>query len=260
MRKATVSKNGFTRRHYSILIIVAFILIALAAVLLVWTYIAQIKAIELRYAEIQAKLADWELFIASLENKWLLILILFLLYALKCFISVIPLSALFIISGMVFSVQYATAINIVGVALLVSIKFLWGDKFGGGSVSKIISRSKITREFLKLEGEGNPLMLFLARLVPFMPVNTVSRLYGASEIKYDKYLLLSLLGFAPRILSFSVLGNNVFDPFSVGFFVPIIVMLFLSGVSILLFDFTLGLFRKRRRLNGTNNGERNNDI
>jgi len=236
------------------------ILIALAVFLLIWSVIAQIEVIELRYAEMQAMLAEWEYFIASLENKWLLILVLFLLYSLKCFVSVIPLSALFIISGMVFNVQYATAINIIGVAILVSIKFLWGDKFGGGSVSRVISRSGFVKDFLKLEGSGNPWMLFLARLVPFAPVNTVSRLYGASEIQYDKYLLLSLLGFAPRILSFSVLGNNVFDPFSVGFFGPIIIMLFLSGISILILDFALGLFGKRRRLSEIDKEERNNVI
>ncbi|HOD01819.1 MAG: SNARE associated Golgi protein [Firmicutes bacterium ADurb.Bin300] len=260
MRKSTVLKNDFRRRHYSVLIILALILIALAVFLLIWSVIAQIEVIELRYAEMQAMLAEWEYFIASLENKWLLILVLFLLYSLKCFVSVIPLSALFIISGMVFNVQYATAINIIGVAILVSIKFLWGDKFGGGSVSRVISRSGFVKDFLKLEGSGNPWMLFLARLVPFAPVNTVSRLYGASEIQYDKYLLLSLLGFAPRILSFSVLGNNVFDPFSVGFFGPIIIMLFLSGISILILDFALGLFGKRRRLSEIDKEERNNVI
>jgi uncharacterized membrane protein YdjX (TVP38/TMEM64 family) len=260
VRKSTVLKNDFRRRHYSVLIILALILIALAVFLLIWSVIAQIEVIELRYAEMQAMLAEWEYFIASLENKWLLILVLFLLYSLKCFVSVIPLSALFIISGMVFNVQYATAINIIGVAILVSIKFLWGDKFGGGSVSRVISRSGFVKDFLKLEGSGNPWMLFLARLVPFAPVNTVSRLYGASEIQYDKYLLLSLLGFAPRILSFSVLGNNVFDPFSVGFFGPIIIMLFLSGISILILDFALGLFGKRRRLSEIDKEERNNVI
>ncbi len=260
MRKSTALNKGFRRRHYRILIIVALILVALAVFLLIWSAIAQIEAIELRYAKMQAMFAQWEIFIASLENKWLLILVLFLLYSLKCFVPIIPLSALFIISGMVFNVQYATAINIVGVAILVSIKYLWGDKFGGGGLSRFISRSDFVKDFMKLEGSGNPWMLFLARLVPFAPVNTVSRLYGASEIQYDKYLLLSLLGFAPRILSFSVLGNNVFDPFSVGFLGPIIIMLFLSGISILILDFALGLFGKRRRLSEIDKEERDSVI
>ncbi|HZJ75166.1 MAG TPA: VTT domain-containing protein [Clostridia bacterium] len=235
------------KRHFNILIIVALILISLSVFLFIWAYIAQIDSIKVHYREFQTQLTQWQLFIASLENKWLLILVIFLLYALKSFIIIIPLSTLFIISGMVFDVQYATAINIVGVTILVSIKFFWGNKFGGGNASKLISRIKILKELMKLEHSGNPFILFIARFVPFVPVNTISRLYGTSEINYDKYLLISLLGFSPRILSLSVLGNHVFDPFSVGFFGPIIIMLFLSGVSMLILNFTLTFFRKEAK-------------
>ncbi|HZK21839.1 MAG TPA: VTT domain-containing protein [Oscillospiraceae bacterium] len=246
MEKKTLDKTAPKKKRLNMLIIAALILISLAIVLFIWTYIAQIDAIKMHYAELQTKLTQAQNFIASLENKWLLILIIFLLYALKGFVIFIPLSTLFIVSGMVFDVQYATAINIVGVTILVSIKFFWGSKFGGGGALKLITHFKILKELMRLEHSGNPFILFIARFVPIVPVNTVSRLYGASEIDYDKYLLISLLGFAPRILSFSVLGNHVFDPFSVGFFAPIIIMLFLSGFSMLILNFTLGFFRKEK--------------
>lgn len=249
MDKRPLKKTAPKKRHFNMLIVAALILISLSVFLFIWTYIAQIESIKVHYAELQSKLLEWQLFIASLENKWLLILVIFLLYALKSFILLIPLSTLFIISGMVFDVQYAAAINIVGVTILVSIKFFWGNRFGGGSASKLVSRVKILKELLKLEHSGNPFILFIARFVPFLPVNSISRLYGTSEINYDKYLLISLLGFAPRILSFSVLGNHVFDPFSVGFFGPIIIMLFLSGISMLVLNFTLTFFQKEIRDN-----------
>ncbi len=233
--------------HKKILLITAFILVGLAIVLLIWTYLAQNEVIRERYAAIQEKLTYYETVIASLENKWLLVLIVFLLYALKSFGFIVPLSALFIIPGMVFDVQYATAVNIVGLSILVSIRFYWGDKYGGGGLLKYISKVSLIRDFLNLEDTGNLWVLFLARLVPITPVNTVSRLYGASEIPYDKYLLISLLGFAPRILSFSVLGNNVFDPFSVGFLVPIVILLFISGISLFILDYAINLFGRRKK-------------
>ena len=247
MDKQPLNNAAPKKRRFIMLIIAALILFSLSVFLFIWAYIAQIDSIKVHYRELQAQLSQWQLFIASLENKWLLILIIFLLYALKSFIIIIPLSTLFIISGMVFDVRYATAINIVGVTILVSIKFFWGNKFGGGNASKLISRVKILKELLKLEHSGNPFILFISRFVPFVPVNTISRLCGTSEINYDKYLLISLLGFSPRILSLSVLGNHVFDPFSVGFFGPIIIMLFLSGVSMLKLNFTLAFFRKEAK-------------
>ncbi len=247
LKKREVRAERGKVKHHKILLAVACILIGLAVVLLIWMYLAQVEAIRERYAELQEKLTYYETVIASLENKWLLVLIVFFLYALKSFGFFAPLSGLFIIPGMVFKVQYATAINIIGVSILISIRYYWGNKHGGGSVSKLISKVSLIRDFLKLEDTGNPWVLFLARLLPIAPVNAVSRLYGASETPYDKYLLISLLGFAPRILSFSVLGRNVFDPFSVGFLLPIVIMLFISGVSMFLLDYAIYLFGRHKK-------------
>jgi hypothetical protein len=46
-------------------------------------------------------------------------------------------------------------------------------------------------------------------------------------------ILFSLIGFLPRLLSFTFVGRNVYDPLSSEFLVPIMILLFLSGVSLL---------------------------
>lgn len=246
MGEASRARTGGHNRH-KIIFVLGVACTAVATFLLLWLSLSQLEVLRSRYAELLALLTRWEETIASLENRWLLIIVLFLLFALKSFVTLYPLSALFIISGMVFDVQYATAINIVGIIILISAKFFWGEKYGGGKVYDLIKRSRMATELLNLEGDGNPWLLVLLRFVPIIPVNIVSRLYGASSIEYDRFLLLSLLGFAPRLISYSVLGNHVFDPFSVGFLVPIIVLFYITGISLLILVGVLNLVKAREQ-------------
>lgn len=74
-------------------------------------------------------------------------------------------------------------------------------------------------------------MLF--RLVPYFPINSISQLYGALEYDYWKFILLSLLGFTPKIISYSMIGRHVYNPFSLAFMLPIVIIFTISGVSIL---------------------------
>ncbi|NMP37754.1 MAG: VTT domain-containing protein [Clostridiales bacterium] len=237
-------------RRYKILNTISIIMLSAAAALFIWTLIAKIDIIRIRYEDLQATLLEFEVFITSLPRKWLVILAILLVFALKCFVPIIPLSAMFIMSGMVFKVQYATLINIAGFILLMSIRYAWGCKVGSGQAGRLLKKSELLTELLKLEENGNGVMLFLFRLIPVIPVNTVSQLYGSLNFNYEKYLLISLLGFAPRIISYSVIGRHVYDPFSVGFLLPIIILLLISGIALLIFNIML------KSLNLTENSKR----
>lgn len=246
-RLSGVSDLNRTHKRYRILNIVSIIMLSAAAALFIWTLISKIDAIRIRYEDFQAALWEFEIFITTLPRKWLVILAIFLLFALKCFVPVIPLSAMFIMSGMVFRVQYATFINIIGLMILLSIRYYRGYRSGSGQTGKLLKKSELLTEFLKLEENGNSHMLFLFRLIPIIPVNTVSQLYGSLDFKYEKYLLISLLGFAPRLISYSVIGRHVYDPFSVGFLLPIIILLLISGLSLMIFNMLLNLADNSKR-------------
>ena len=46
-------------------------------------------------------------------------------------------------------------------------------------------------------------------------------------------LSLSAAGFAPKLLSYTFMGTNVFDPLSSAFLVPLVIALTISGASLL---------------------------
>lgn len=221
--------------------IVCFVLAAVLSVVLISL---SFDFVQRQLAGINAWFLRVELFIARFD-KLAAVCVILLLFLLKTLIPVIPFSVLFIGSGLVLSVPVAASVNLLGFAMLVSLKFLWGRRFGGGGAYKLVLRSKRITKFLDFKGDGNKWMLVFFRFIPFIPVGTVSTAYGGTDISFWIYVFLSVLGFLPRLISWSVLGCNITDPFTAGFIVPIIVLLILSGFSLIL----LNLILNRKEVN-----------
>ena len=66
-----------------------------------------------------------------------------------------------------------------------------------------------------------------------MPINSISGIYGSFDFGYGKFVLLSVIGFLPKLISFTFVGRNLYDPLSPGFLVPIMLLMFFSGISLL---------------------------
>ncbi len=184
-----------------------------------------------------------ELFIARFDKFAAVAVILFFFFV-KTVIGLIPFSVLFIGTGLVFSPPIAVAINVIGFSMLIWLKFLWGRKFGGGGFHKLLLKSRYLSEFMDFHGKGNKWMLVLLNFVPVAPAGTLSRAYGATDMKIIPFVVLSLVGFLPRLISWSIIGCNVFDPFTPSFLAPIAILMVISGISLLLLDIMFKLIRK----------------
>ena len=184
-----------------------------------------------------------ELYIAEFDKLTAFAVIMFF-FMFKMTFGCIPFSVLFIGTGLVFSPPIAVAVNVIGFSMLIGIKFLWGRKFGGGGLHKLLLKSESLSDFMDFHGKGNKWMLVALRFVPVAPVGTVSRAYGATDMKLISYIILSVIGFLPRLISWSIIGCNVFDPFTPAFLTPIAILLVISGVSLLLLDILFKLIRK----------------
>lgn len=206
-----------------------------AVVFIAVTYVLTLPTVQQSLAYLDEWFVNLELFIAQYESFTAFFLLMFL-FIFKSFVPVIPFSVLFIASGMVFNELIAFVINVIGFLLLCTVKFYWGKEKGGGKVHNLANRSERVYGFMDFGGKGNKWMLALMRFVPVFPVNTVSRAYGATEMKITKYLKYSLIGFLPRLVLWSVIGFNIFDPFTVQFMAPIIILLIISGISLLILN------------------------
>lgn len=228
----SADKTQWFRLFGTLLLILAGIFCAVLAVM-------QIEELNRWYETWQQQLVQLEERVASIGNRGLIVAVVMLLFTLKSVFPPITIPAICLISGMVLPWYFALLVNIAGVAWLMTIRYFWGKWFGGGHTFKIVRQSDIIRSLLESKGTGNPYLLFAFRLIPAFPVNSISRLYGAMQFRYRDYLFISLAGFMFKILSYTIIGRNVFNPLSASFLLPIILLCFVSGCVLIVLCYVL---------------------
>ncbi len=185
------------------------------------------------YTGLREMLIELENRITSLDRSFEFIIVIMLLFFIKAFFPIYTTSTVCLITGIVFPLYVAIPINIIGIGLQFTIKYFWGEHFGAGYAWKLLMKNESLKNALKSGGNGNPALLFAIRVIPFVPINLVSSIYGSFSFGYLKFMLISLLGFLPRLISFTVAGTNMFDPLSIGFLLPIMLICLLTGITCL---------------------------
>lgn len=208
--------------------------------------------VQLWWKTYQDYLINAQMHVEDLGNKGYLIFTIMFLFAFKAFIPLYPLSLVCAATGAVFPVYFAVPINILGMTLQYTLKYVFGKRLGPGGVNTILQRSETIRSIMKTDDAGNPWLLVAFRLIPFFPVNPVSQLYGSLGFKYWKFLLLSLLGYSPLLLSYTIVGRNVYNPLSAGFLLPLIVLAALGAIVSYAIRVLLFYSAKRRKNNVKN--------
>lgn len=217
-----------------LLLLAALLSFILCIVLVVWFFVSEINFLEEKYWQYIDWLASIENRVAAIDNKWLIVLVVELLYFILTAFPVFPISILCVASAMVFNFAQSVVINIIGLAILFSVRYSTGMSAGGGSAQWLVRRNKGVRKLIEDEGQGNPWVLAAMRLLPFMPINPVSHLYGAMDFPFVRFMLISVAGFIPKLISYIIIGNNFSNPFSAGFILQLIIITLLSGIFFLL--------------------------
>lgn len=196
--------------------------------------------------EIQLWYSKYEEMLLWLDNKVLaigynelIVLVIFALFAIKTFVPFATIPALCVLSGLVYDPLRALIINVVGYSIMLVLRYYFGKRYGGGNAYKLLRKNSLSQLLIDYHGNGNPWVLFILRSIPGLPTNPVSQIYGAIGFKFSKYMLISVLSFLPKLFSYTFIGVYAFDPLSLPFFLPIIILLTLSGVSILTINFII---------------------
>ncbi len=220
------------------------LLLILSAVLVAVLIVTTSPDIQMWYARYQDILTRFENTVASIEYRWAILLVIFLLYYIKTFVPIISVSALCVLSGMVFPAFSALLVNVTGIFIMLTVKYRLGRRVGGGNARKLLSKNETSKFLIELDGDGNPWLLFIFRLIPMFPINPVSQIYGSMFFNFKKFTVISFLGLAPKILSYTFIGRNVYNPLSWQFFLPIILLLAVSGGSVLGLNALINYFDK----------------
>ncbi len=133
------------------------------------------------------------------------------IYGVKGAVFVIPASLVYISVGMAFPTAQAVIINLCGIAIEITVSYLFGLLVGGEYVNNLLKKSKGGEKILALEDKNKFASIFVIRFLPVFPIDFASLFFGSMKIPFAKYFLASLLGIAPRVILFTVLGDAAYD-------------------------------------------------
>ncbi len=134
-----------------------------------------------------------------------------LIFVLKGFTFVIPAMLIYVSVGMAFDLATALCISLCGIAMEVAATYWLGRALGGEYVTKLIKKAKGGEKLLNMQDKSKFSSLFVIRFLPVFPIDFTSLFLGSIKLPFVKYLLVSVLGIAPRVIAFTAVGEGVYE-------------------------------------------------
>ena len=164
------------------------------------------------------------------------VLMLLGVYLVKSVLFVIPASLIYVSIGMAFNWPTACLINMAGILLEVCTTYLLGRFLGGNRVEQLLRKKKGGEKLFNLDLQDKPGFIFLVRFVPAFPIDFTSLFFGAftQPRRFPVYVLMSLLGLAPRVIAFTILGDKIYDLIPMRFIITICIIAIPIGIVVYL--------------------------
>ncbi len=230
------------KRHQTNLISLIIVVITISLLVLLAICLYRQPSLEVRFNAVINWLSKLEHAVADLDTHIEILICLFALYIAKCQLP-IPMSVLCVISGMVFSLPNAIIMNTAFLSFFFIVKYIEGHWIGGGWAMMILNIRKVRflKQWVLFKGSGNPYILAVSRFVPSIPLGMISKLYGSMHYDFIYYLVLSILGFAPRLYIYTRIGSVLYNPFSKEFIILVMVIVAFTGITCLMFNIFYGI-------------------
>ena len=187
-----------------------------------------------RYGHILREMTVEDILAYEPENLLLAAAGLLGLYVVKSVTVVFPLIVLYISAGVLFSPPWAVLLNLLGLALAVTVPYGLGKFYGREYVERLVSRYKKGNLLRELQGESGFFLSYFTRIINLLPGDLVSMLLGAMNIGYGRYFCGSLLGLSPTMLAATFMGISITAPSSPGFIFSCAITVVLSAASAVL--------------------------
>jgi phospholipase D1/2 len=172
------------------LIASAFVVLALAAMAWRLTPLSEWLAFD--------RLVD--IGVAMREHPWapLAIMLIFVVAGVVLF----PLSVLIVVMAIVYGPVLGPIYTLIGAALSATVTFWIGRKLGRETVRKLAGRR--LNDLSRALAKRGILAVVVARLLPIGPYSIVNVVAGASHIAWHNFLLGTVIGLAPGVVTTSV--------------------------------------------------------
>lgn len=162
-------------------------------------------------------------------------LFIWLAFALKSLSVMFPVLLLFAVTGRMFPFPAALLINIVGIAVTLSLPYFIGRFSGEDMTKRLMVKYPKLAELRTLRSRNGFFFSFLARAVGILPCDVVSLYMGNTRLPYIQYITGGVLGFMPDLICATIVGMKITDSSSPWFWGTIGVNAFICALSCLLY-------------------------
>ena len=155
------------------------------------------------------------------------------LFLLKSVDFIMYSGVLYAASGILFPLPAAIALNIVGAAIMVTPVYFIGRSLGAPVLEALKRKYPKLNDFVSQPIGGELTLSLLLRSVG-LSLHVGSLYLGAAQVRFGRYLLGSVLGLLPMIITDTVMGTSVHDPKSPAFMIALAAKLGISALSLLI--------------------------
>lgn len=149
-------------------------------------------------------------------------LVFVIIYGLKPLVFIVPASLMSILAGSIFGPFKAFALSMIGSFFSATVGFYMTRLVGKSFIDKML-KGKVIKLEDNIEKNGFMIM-FMMRISMIFPYDALSYAAGVSKIKYKDFVLATMLGIIPEMISYSLMGKNIKHPFSMKFIAPIVLL------------------------------------
>lgn len=143
------------------------------------------------------------------SNYFLAAAIVILIYGIKSISMFVSLTILYVSVGIIFPGSLAILINFIGLIVCMSIPYFIGRYSGSPLVEKVMSKYPKVGKLKEMKKDNEWFFVFIVKILGFIPNEISSLTLGALNIKYQTYIVASVLAKTPSMIAKTLLASNI---------------------------------------------------
>ena len=191
---------------------------------------------------------DVEALLSQFDNTGVIVAVVLALYFIKGLIFVLPASVIYVAVGVILDTWLAIGVNVLGIIIEILAAYFLGRFLGKDYVHRLLSKKEAGRKILATNFQDKKWLIFVTRLLPVFPIDFLSLFFGATRSNGIMHFVLSVAGLAPRVILFTIIGDNLFKWIPMDKLIFIIICCIPVGVAVYLIK-KLILDKKKQKEN-----------
>ena len=191
---------------------------------------------------------DVEALLSQFDQTGVIVAVVLALYFIKGLIFVLPASVIYVAVGVILDTWLAVGVNVLGIVIEILAAYFLGRFLGKDYVHRLLSKKEAGKKILATNFQDKKWLIFVTRLLPIFPIDFLSLFFGATKSNGIMHFILSVAGLAPRVILFTIIGDNLFRWIPIDKLIFIIICCIPVGVAVYLVK-KLVLDKKKRKEN-----------